>query len=115
MVEPNESKSARGRRPYPPELKERSVRLVLDHQSDYPSRMGAIRSVATKMGVHWTTLHEWVKRAETDPRSARLNADDAEELKRLRRENKELRRTNEILKSASAFFARELDPGPPSR
>jgi transposase len=109
MGEPNESKSARGRKPYPPEMRERSVRLMLEHQGDYPTRMAAIRSVATKMGVHWTTLHEWVKRAETDPSSARLSADDAEELKRLRRENKELRRANEILKSASVFFATELD------
>lgn len=109
MGEPNEPKSARGRKPYPPEMKERSVRLVVEHQGEYPTRMAAIRSIATKMGVHWTTLHEWVKRTETDPSASRLSADDAEELKRVRRENKELRRANEILKSASIFFATELD------
>ena len=113
MSEPNEAKAAKRGKPYPPEMRERSVCLVLDHQADYQSRMAAIRSVATKMGVHWTTLHAWVKQAETDPRALRLSADDAEELKRLRRENKELKRANEILKSASAFFARELDPRQP--
>lgn len=115
MGKPTESKAPRRRAPYPPEMKERSVRLVVDHLADYPSRMAAIRSVSLKMGVHWTTLHQWVKQAEPTASASRLSAEDAEELKRLRRENKELRRANEILKSASAFFARELDPGPPSR
>ncbi len=104
---PNGPKS---RKPYPPELKERSVRMVKDHRGDYPSRMAAIRSVATKMGVHWTTLHAWTKQAETDAgKRPGLTTEETEELRQLRRENKELRRANEILKSASAFFAAEFD------
>jgi len=106
----NEPKTPQRRKPYPPELKERSVRLVMDHLGEYRSRMEAIRSVAAKMGMHWTTLHDWVRTAENaGAPPARLNTDDAEELKRLRRENKELRRANAILKDASVFFATELD------
>ena len=66
--------------------------------------------------MHPVTLHEWVKRAEIDAgQRAGLTTEERERLKQLERENKELRRTNEILKSASAFFARELDPRPPTR
>jgi transposase len=105
----SETKAKRSARPYPAELKERSIRLVLEHRDEYASRMEAIRSVAGKVGVHWTTLHQWVKRQEQSGSSPALSKDDAEELKRLRREVKELRRANAILKDASVFFATELD------
>ena len=105
----SETKAKRAPRPYPAELRERSVRLVLEHRDEYPSRMEAIRSVAGKVGVHWTTLNSWVRHQEHSGSSPALSKDDAEELKRLRRENKELRRANAILKDASVFFATELD------
>ena len=101
---------------YPQELRERAVRMVQDHRKDYPSSWQAVASIAGKLGMHPVTLHEWVKRAEIDAgQRAGLTTGERERLKQLERENKELRRTNEILKSASAFFARELDPRPPTR
>jgi transposase len=98
-------------KPYPAELKERSVRMVLDHRGEYPTESAAIRSVATKMGMHWDTLKNWVRQSETD-RGVRpgISTDERERLRELEREVRELRRANEILKTASAFFARELDP-----
>lgn len=102
----------RGR--YPPEVRERAVRLVLEHRHDYPSQWAAISSIAAKCGMTTETLRKWVRRAEVDAgERAGLTTDERERLRSLERENKELRRANEILKAASAFFARELDPGPP--
>ena len=101
---------------YLQELRERAVRMVQDGRKQYPSQWQAIASIAGKLGMHPVTLHEWVKRAEIDSgQRAGLTTEERERLKQLERENKELRRTNEILKSASAFFARELDPRPPTR
>ncbi len=99
----------RGR--YPAEVRERAVRLVREHQSDYPSQWAAISSIASKCGMTPETLRKWVRRAEVDA-GARpgLSSEERERLKGLERENRELRRANEILKAASAFFARELDP-----
>ncbi len=104
--------SRRGR--YPAEVRERAVRLVLEHQRDYPSQWAAISSIASKSGMTAETLRKWVRRAEVDE-GARpgLSSDERERLKAFERENRELRRANEILKAASVFFARELDPRPP--
>jgi len=91
-------------------MRERAVRLVLEHQGEYPSQWAAIGSIATKCGMTPETLREWVRRAEVDG-GARpgLTSDERRRLAELERENRELRRANEILKAASAFFARELD------
>ncbi len=93
------------------EIRERAVRLVLEHQGEYPSQWAAIGSIATKCGMTPETLRKWVRRAEVDG-GARpgLTSDERRRLVELGRENRELRRANEILKAASAFFARELDP-----
>ena len=96
---------------YPTELRERAVRMVMEHKKDYPSEYEAIRSVATKLGIRTPeTLRKWVRQAEVDAgQCPGTTTDESAELKRLRRENAELRRANEILKAASAFFAAELD------
>jgi transposase len=98
-------------KPYPQDLRDRAVRLVLETKDQYPSEHAAIKSIAAKLGIGTAqTLTNWVRRAEIDA-GARpgLTSAESEEIKRLRRENAELRRTNEILKAASAFFAAELD------
>jgi len=95
----------------PEEVRERAVRLVREHSREYPSQWAAMKSIAEKVGVHPETLRIWVRRVEIDAgERAGLTTDERERLKQLERENRELRRANEILKSASAFFARELDP-----
>ncbi len=96
---------------YPAEVRERAVRLVQEHRGDYPSEWAAITSIAGKCGVGPETLRKWVRRAEVDTgQRPGLTSDERERLRQLERENRELRRANEILKAASAFFARELDP-----
>jgi len=89
--------------------------MVLDHQQDYGSQWEAICSIAEKFGTTSETMRRWVRQAEVDD-GARpgVSTTEATRIKDLERENRELRRANEILKSASAFFARELDPRPPS-
>lgn len=96
---------------YPVEVRERTVRLVREHESEYPSQWAAISSIATKCGMTAETLRKWVRLAEVDS-GARpgLTTEERQRLQTLERENRELRRANEILKAASAFFARELDP-----
>ena len=91
---------------YSPEVRERAVRLVFE-----PSQWSAMCSIASKIGCTPETLRSWVRRVETDQgQRAGMSTDDRERLKTLERENKELRRANEILKTASAFFAQaELD------
>ena len=99
---------------YPIELRERAVRLVQEHAGDYPSQWAALTSIATKCGMTPETLRKWVRRAEVDAGGRPgLTTDERKRLAELERENRELRRANEILKSAAAFFARELDPRPP--
>jgi transposase len=107
-------KSKKGRGPYPPEVRERAVRMVFDHQGDYPSQWKAIESIAAKLSINHETLRIWVRRAETDSgERPGLTTDERARMKSLEKEVAELRRANEILKAASAFFARELDPRPP--
>ena len=98
---------------YPAEIRERAVRLVQEHADEYNSQWAAISSIAAKCGMTPETLRKWVRRTEVDA-GARpgLTTDERQRLKDLERENRELRRANEILKSAAAFFARELDPRP---
>jgi transposase len=99
---------------YPIELRERAVRLVQEHAGEYASQWAALTSIATKCGMTPETLRKWVRRAEVDAGSRPgLTTDERQRLLELERENRELRRANEILKSAAAFFARELDPRPP--
>lgn len=101
--------SDRSRR-YPPELKDRAVRMVFEHQDEYPSQWRAICEIGAKLGVHHESLRVWVRRAETDAgQRPGLTSDELERLRQLERENRELKRANEILKSASVFFATELD------
>jgi transposase-like protein len=96
---------------FSPEVRERAVRLVQEHRGEYPSLWAAVESIAPKIGCVPQTLLEWVKREEVDAgQRDGLTSSERERLKQLERENKELRRANEILKTASAFFAQaELD------
>jgi transposase len=99
---------------YSPEIRERAVRLVFEHQAEYESQWAAMESIAAKIGCTTETLRKWVRRSERDQGvRTGLTSDERERLKTLERENRELRRANEILRKASAFFAQaELDrPG----
>ena len=93
------------------EVRERAVRMVQEQRGEYPSLWAAIESIAPKIGCVPQTLHDWVKREEVDSGQREgLTTSERERLKQLERENKELRRANDILKTASAFFAQaELD------
>jgi transposase len=95
---------------YPQEVRERAVRMVFEHSPEYESQWAAIRSIAQKFGASPETLRIWVRRAETDQGlRPGLTSDERVRMKDLERENRELRRANEILKSAAAFFGAELD------
>ena len=95
---------------YPDELRERAVRMVLDHGSEYGSQWEAICSVAEKLGPKAETVRLWVRQAERDTgRRPGTSTEELAELKRLKRENAELRRANDILKAAAHFFGAELD------
>ena len=96
---------------YSPEVRERAVRMLFEHEKDYESRWSAMLSIASKIGCTPETLRTWVKRSEVDlGHRAGMTSDERGRLKALEKENKELRRANEILKTASAFFAQaELD------
>ena len=96
---------------FSPEVRERAVRMVQEHQGEYPSLWAAVESIAPKIGCVPQTLLEWVKRRQIDTGQREgLSTAEREHVKALEREVKELRRANEILKLASAFFAQaELD------
>jgi len=91
---------------FSPEVRERAVRLVQTHRGDYPSLWAVVVSIAPKIGCSTKSLLNWVQRQEVDSGTrAGVTTEERDRIKALERENKELRRANEILKSASAFFA----------
>ena len=96
---------------YSVEVRERAVRMVREHGPEHPSQWAAIASIAGKLGCTTETLRRWVRQAEQDTGQRRgLTTDERGRLKELERENRELKRTNEILRKASAYFAQaELD------
>jgi len=95
---------------YSPELRERAVRMVIEHRDEYPSEWATMTSIAGKLGMGPETLRKWVRRAQIDGGlRPGLTTDERARLKTLEKENRELRRANEILKDASIFFAAELD------
>ncbi len=97
-------------RKYPDELRERAIRLAVDARKDPVSRPGACRRIGEQLGINPETLRGWVTQTEIDDGvRPGTSTDDAQRLVELEREVKELRRANAILKSASAFFAAELD------
>mgnify|MGYP001217459728 CR=1 FL=1 len=99
---------------FPAEVRERAVRLVFEHEGEHESQWAAIGSIAAKIGCTGETLRKWVRQAERDRgRRAGLSTTERDRLKDLERENRELKRANEILRKASAFFAQaELDRRP---
>lgn len=98
---------------YPQEFRDRAVNLVVEATPEHPSQWAAIETIARQLGVSGETLRRWVHRAEINAgqRPGLVN-EQLEELKRLRRDNAQLRRSNDILRSAAVFFAGELDPRP---
>jgi transposase len=96
---------------YPAELRQRAIRMVAEVRPNYESEWAAIGAVAQKLGIGSSeTLRAWIRRAQVDAgQRPGVTSEEAAEIKRLRRENAELRRANEILKAASVFFAAELD------
>ena len=99
---------------YSPEVRERAVRLVREHAAEHPSQWAAIGSIAGKLGCTAETLRKWVRQAERDTgQRAGLTTEEHQRLRALEREVRELKRTNEILRKASAYFAQaELDRRP---
>ena len=96
---------------FSPEVRDRAVRMVLEHANEHPSQWAAITSIAEKIGCAAETLRSWVRQAErNDGKRPGLTSDERARLKDLERENRELKRANEILRLASAYFAKaELD------
>lgn len=96
---------------YFPEIRERAVRMVREHKADHKSKWVAIESISAKFGCTAETLRRWVRRAErAGDAQAKARDEETERVKALERENRELRRANEILRKGSAFFAQaELD------
>ncbi len=99
---------------YSQEVRERAVRLVVEHKGDYASQWEAIRSIAEKIGCSPESLRKWLRRTEIDSGSrSGVTSDERARMKDLEKENRELRRANEILRKASAYFAQaELDRRP---
>src|SRR5271156_579226 len=103
--------SASTSRRYPPELRERAVRMVAEVRAGHDTEWAAMRAVSELLGIGTTeTVRKWVRQTEIDAGSRPgVSTEESAELKRLKRENAELKRANAILKTASAFFAAELD------
>ncbi len=97
-------------RKYSPEMRERALRMLAEARPEHPTMMSAVRHVAGLLGMSPETLRLWQRRYEVDAgMKPGLTTDAAAEIKRLQKENAELRKANEILKAASVFFAKELD------
>ena len=95
---------------FPKEVRERAIQMVFEHTEEHGSQWATIQSIAGKIGMSPETLRKWVRQAERDGGlRPGLTTDERSRLKELERENRELRRANEILKSAAAFFGAELD------
>lgn len=110
MAAQRPSRRGETQRHYPSELKERAVRLVFETAAEQGERHGAVGTVATQLGIGPESLRHWVRQAEIDHgERAGLTTSERARLKELERENRELRRANEILKSAAVFFGAELD------
>jgi transposase len=90
---------------YPKEIRERAVRMVEDYQDEYDSQWAAIKSISSKLGMCPETLRSWTRKAQENSDSLMSGFKNAERIKALERENRELKRSNEILKSAASFFA----------
>ncbi len=99
---------------YSQEVRERAVRMVIEHEGDYASQWEAIRSIAEKIGCSPESLRKWLRRTEVDSGSrSGVTSDERARMRDLEKENRELRRANEILRKASAYFAQaELDRRP---
>ena len=99
---------------YSPEVRERAVRMVFEHEAEHESQWAAIKSIASKIGCTPESLRQWVRQSERDQGKRQgLTSTERERLKELERENRELKRANEILRKAAAFFAQaELDRRP---
>ncbi len=99
---------------YSPEIRERAVRMVFEHQREYESEWAAMCSISSKIGCTAETLRKWVRRSETDQgKRLGMTTSDREQLMELKRENRELKQANEILRKAAAFFAQaELERRP---
>ena len=96
---------------YPSEVRDRAVRMVLDHHGDYGSVTAAATALGPQLGIPHHTLRRWAEQARVDQGAkAGTTTEESEEIKALRKENRRLREANEILRQASIFFARELDP-----
>ena len=93
-------------RKYSPEVRERAIRMVREHGPEHASQWAAITSIAGKFGCTAETLRNWVRQAERDGQRGGLTTDERQRFKELERENRELKRANEILQTASAYFAR---------
>jgi transposase len=95
---------------YSPEVRERAVRMLIEHRTEYPSEWAAMTAISAKLGMTPETLRIWVRRTEIDDgKRPGITTDEQKKIKDLEREVKELKRANEILKDASIFFATELD------
>ncbi len=96
---------------YDASTKAKAIRLVREHAGDYPTQWAAIRVVSGRLGMSAETLRKWIRQAEVDEgQAAGVSSAESAEIRELRRKNRELEQTVEILKAAASFFARECDP-----
>src|SRR5947208_1102198 len=99
---------------YPQEMRERAVRMVVEHRDEYPTEWAALASISSKLGMTPETLRKWLRRDQVDSGGRPgVTTSERERIRQLEREVRELRRANEILKAAAIFFAGELDPRRP--